>query len=240
MLYNESMTSGSTSRPYRKIERARREEETRLRITEAAVELHRTLGPANTKVTEVAKLAGVSRMTVYNHFPTEVDLFVACSTHWATQNPFPDPERWATIDDPCERLVSALKELYEWYGLKEDMLGKVFRDMPVVPSLAEVMDGLWSTYEDQLVRTLAHGWPVRRAEAEAGAKGKAKAKAEALQATLRLVLNFNTWRVLTGSGLDDRRAAELAVRLVVGVLGGGEVAARRPLGPSCRPCLTIP
>ena len=213
------MTSGSTSRPYRKTARARQEAETRQRITEAAVELHRTLGPANTKITDVAESAGVSRMTVYNHFPTEVDLFTACSTHWATHNPFPDPARWAEIDDPQERLASALKELYEWYGLKEDMLGKVFRDMPVVPSLAEVMDGLWSMYEDELVRTLAHGWPVRWAEAEAGAKGKAKA--EALQATLRLVLNFNTWRVLIESRLDAGRAAELAARLVKGAVGKG-------------------
>ena len=200
------MTSDSASRPYRKIERARREEETRLRITEAAVELHRTLGPANTRVTEVAKLAGVSRMTVYNHCPTEVDLFVACSTHWATQNPFPDPERWAAIDDPPERLVSALKELYEWYGLKEDMLGKVFRDTPVVPSLAKVMDDLWSPYEEELVRTLAHGWQVREAESEA------------LQATLRLVLDFHTWRVLTGPGSDHGGTAELAARMVIGAV----------------------
>ena len=201
------MTTGSTSRPYRKIERARRQEKTRQRIAEAAVELHRTLGPANTKVTDVAKLAGVSRMTVYNHFPTKVDLFVACSTHWATQNPFPDPARWATIDDPPKRLVSALKELYEWYGLKEDMLGKVFRDTPVMPSLAEVMDQLWSPYEDELVRTLAHGWPVRGAEMEE------------LQATLRLVLDFHTWRVLTGSGLDHGCTAELASRMVIGAVG---------------------
>ena len=200
------MTSGSTPRPYRKTERARREAKTRRRITEAAVELHRTLGPANTKVTDVAKLAGVSRMTVYNHFPTEVDLFLACSTHWATENPFPDPARWAVIDDPPERLLSALKELYEWYGLKEDMLGKVFRDTPVVPSLAEVMEGLWTTYEDELVRTLAQGWPVRGPEAEE------------LQATLWLVVNFNTWRVLTGTGFDDGRTAELAAGLVIGQL----------------------
>ena len=206
MLYNETMTSGSTSRPYRKTERARKAAETRRRITEAAVELHRTLGPANTKVTEVAKLAGVSRMTVYNHFPTDFDLFMACSTHWATGNPFPDPETWAAIDDPPERLVSALKELYEWYGLKEDMLGKVFRDTPVVPPLADVMDELWSTYVEELVRTLAHGWPVRGAETEA------------LQATLRLVVDFNTWRVLTGSGSDHGRAAELAARMVIGAV----------------------
>jgi AcrR family transcriptional regulator len=145
-------------------------------------------------------------MTVYNHFPTEVDLFLACSTHWATENPFPDPARWAVIDDPPERLLSALKELYEWYGLKEDMLGKVFRDTPVVPSLAEAMEGLWTTYEDELVRTLAQGWPVRGPEAEE------------LQATLRLVVNFNTWRVLTGTGFDDGRTAELAARLVIGQL----------------------
>ncbi len=201
------MTSDSTSRPYRKTERARQEAETRRRITEAAVELHRTLGPANTKITDVAELAGVSRMTVYNHFPTEVDLFMACSTHWATHNPFPDPARWATIDDPSERLVSALKELYEWYGLKEDMLGKVFRDTPILPPLAVVMDELWSTYVEELVRTLAHGWPVRGG------------KTEALQATLRLVVDFHTWRVVTGSGLDHGRAAELVARMVIGAVG---------------------
>ena len=200
------MTSGSTSRPYRKKERARREEETRRRITEAAVELHRTLGPANTKVTEVARLAGMSRMTVYNHFPTETDLFMACSTHWATHNPFPDPARWVTFDDPSERLVSALKELYGWYELNEDMLGKVLRDTPILPSLAEVMDDLWSTYVDELVRTLAHGWPVLKAETEA------------LQAILRLVVDFHTWRVLTTSGSDHGRTAELAARMVVGVV----------------------
>ena len=196
------MTSSSTSRTYRKTERARQEADTRRRITEAAVELHRTLGPANTKITDVAELAGVSRMTVYNHFPTEVDLFVACSTHWATQNPFPDPSRWAAIDDPSERLVSALKELYGWYGLKEDMLGKVFRDTPVVPALAGVMDGFWSKYVEELVRTLAHGWP---------AVGDADV---VLQPALRLVVDFGTWRVLTGSGLDHGRAAELAARMV--------------------------
>ena len=200
------MTSGSTSRPYHKTERARQEADTRRRITEAAVELHRTVGPASTKITDVAELAGVSRMTVYNHFPTEVDLFVACSTHWETQNPFPDPARWAAIDDPSERLVSALKELYGWYGLKEDMLGKVFRDTPAVPSLAEVMDGFWSTYVEELVRTLAHGWPAE------------EVADEVLQSVVRLVVDFGTWRVLTGSGLDHGRAAELAARMVFGAV----------------------
>jgi len=181
------------------MKRAQGEEETRLRITEAAVELHRTQGPANTSIAEVARLAGVSRMTVYNHFPTDVDLFTACSLHWATLNPFPAPAPWATIDDPSERLIRALKEIYEWYGLKQDMLGKIFRDLPVVPALQTVMGGLWSTYVEEIVRTLAHGSPARRGE---------------LDATLRLAVDFNTWRILTGAGLSHVRAAELAARIV--------------------------
>lgn len=207
MLYNENMNSDSSARPYRKAERARQEQETRLRITEAAVELHRTVGPANTTMTELAELAGVSRATVYNHFPSEFELFMACSTHWATQNPFPDPSRWGAIEAPSERLVSALEELYRWYRLKEDMLGNVFRDTPVVPPLAEVMGQLWSTYEAAMVQTLASGWVAGKGEMEE------------LEAMLRLVLDFNTWRVLTDAGLSHGRAAVLAARMVIGVVG---------------------
>lgn len=143
-------------------------------------------------------------MTVYNHFPTEVDLFTACSTHWAAENPFPDPTAWEAIQDPYERLDHALKELYRWYRLKEDMLGNVFRDVPFVAALAEVMGGFWSSYVAVLVRILTRGWP---------AKG---ARLRALEAAIRLTIDFNTWQTLTGSGLSDRRAAKLAADMVSG------------------------
>ncbi|MEN8145248.1 MAG: TetR/AcrR family transcriptional regulator [Gemmatimonadota bacterium] len=201
------MSTESPTRSYRKTERARQEAETRLRITEATVELHRTLGPANTTVTDVAKLAGVSRMTVYNHFPTLTELFMGCSTHWAASNPFPDPERWAEIDDASERLVSALTELYGWYEQKEDMLGKVFRDVPIVQALSTVMSELWTPYVDGMVGVLAHGWPSTNTEPET------------LHAALRLAVDFNTWRVLTESGLNHQGAAHLAARMVAGGSG---------------------
>ncbi len=142
-----------------------------------------------------------------NHFPRETDLFMACSTHWASQNPFPDPTRWAGIDDPAARLVRALEELYGWYQLKEGMLGKVLRDARVLPPLAEVMDDLWSKYMEEIARTLAEGWSVDRAESDA------------LHAALRLSVSFDTWQVLNSSGLDHDRAAEVAARMVMGALG---------------------
>ena len=71
--------------PKRKYELKKRADEmakTHLRITEAAIELHGTVGPARTTLSAVAERAGVERRTLYRHFPTEADLFAACSTHY--------------------------------------------------------------------------------------------------------------------------------------------------------------
>jgi len=54
--------------------RAEQEARTRLRITESAVALHESLGPARTSVSALAERAGVRRSTVYRHFPTDADL----------------------------------------------------------------------------------------------------------------------------------------------------------------------
>jgi AcrR family transcriptional regulator len=204
-LYNENMEAAS-KRPYRKRKRAESEEETRRRITEAAVELHGTVGPANTTVTEVAELAGVSRMTVYNHFPTDADLFVACSTHWGSEHPFPDPAAWTAVADPGARLGRALADLYAWYGAEREMLANVLRDAPLIPSLAPLVDGWWSGYMDEVLDVLAVGWTI-----DGGTE-------QELRASLRVVLDFHTWQILGGSGLDDEAAAELATRAVSGVV----------------------
>ena len=70
---------------------------TRQRIVDATVELHTTVGPARTTVSAVAERAGVQRHTVYAHFPTEGDLFGACTAAWQERNPFPDAARWAAL-----------------------------------------------------------------------------------------------------------------------------------------------
>ena len=82
-------------RPYRMKKRAELEAATRRRITESAVALHGTVGPARTTMSAVAEHAGVRRSTLYRHFPDETSLFAACSAHWAAQHPVPDIEAWA-------------------------------------------------------------------------------------------------------------------------------------------------
>ena len=189
-------------RPYRLKKRAQQQEETRERIVEAIVELHRTVGPAKTKITEVAEMAGVGRMTVYNHFPTDSDLFRACGAHWSAQSPPPDPTRWARIDNPDERLDLALLQMYDYYNREGEMLGKVLRDEPLLPALAAVMSELWWPFFDAAVGTLVRGRTLH------GGRKKL------FTAAVRLALDFATWRTLTESDLDTAAAAGLAADLV--------------------------
>src|SRR5919204_3974234 len=102
----------AATRRYRKRLRAEHEQQTRQAITEAAVKLHGTVGPARTTVTAIAEEAGVQRATVYRHFPDEETLFAACSGHYMATHPPPDPSRWVEIADPADRLREALTDVY--------------------------------------------------------------------------------------------------------------------------------
>jgi AcrR family transcriptional regulator len=196
------MADETESRRYRKRKRAKQEEATRQRITEVAVELHRTAGPARTTVTEIADRAGVSRMTVYNHFPTDADLFGACSAHFAARHPLPDPEAWSAVSGPADRLRSALAELYAWYRRTEDMMDRVLRDAPAVPAIGDILAGWWWPFVDRAVDVLTAGKP---GDDSAGDR----------RAAIRLLVDFRTWQLLARSGLDDARAAALAARMAI-------------------------
>lgn len=182
--------------------RAEQEAETRLRITESAVELHGTLGPAQTSVSAVAEHAGVRRSTVYRHFPDEAALFGACSAHWAARNPPPDITAWERIADPEERLAAALAELYAYYGRNAEMLENLLRDAPKVPVVAELM-APFGQFLAAATEILLRG---------RGARGKAR---ERRRAAIGHAVAFPTWRDLTrAQGLGDPAAADLMRRLV--------------------------
>src|SRR6185369_1888905 len=102
--------------------RADKQHGTRRRIVDAALELHETVGPARATITEIAKRAGVSRVTVYRHFPDELSLLQACTGTYNIEHPPPDPSGLAAIADPQQRLEAALTGLYAYYAENEPML----------------------------------------------------------------------------------------------------------------------
>jgi AcrR family transcriptional regulator len=187
-------------RKYELKQRAERLADTRRRITEATVELHRTVGPAATHINEVARRAGVQRMTVYNHFPNETALLTACSAHWRELHPTPDLDAWRAVADPGARLRQGLRELYGWYRETEPMTGNVLRDAQVLPTLHAVLEGGLLRYLDQAHKALTE--PL-------GARGRRR---ERVDAAARAAIDLHTWRAL--ASLGDADAADLAAGLI--------------------------
>src|ERR687894_47757 len=183
--------------------RAERYQQTRQRIVEATVELHRTAGPARTTITDIAKRAGVERQTVYNHFPDELSLFKACSAHNCSLNPPPDPEPWKLIPDPEERLRSALAEVYAYYRRNEQMLANVTRDAQANPNMRKVLEP-----------RIKHQERMRDARAAGWAQGDGLRR-KLLYGALWMALEFQTWRTLVREqGFEDDEVIELMVGMV--------------------------
>lgn len=185
------------TRPYTLKRRAERQDETRQRIVDAAIELHQTIGPAATTISEIAERAGVGRVTVYRHFPDELTLARACSGQYLERNPPPDVERWRGILDADARLRTALRETYAYHRATQKMFSHVLadaRDHPVmVPYHRHWRRGVEVLLEPRLVR----GRERRR-----------------LRAAIALALSFDTWRTLSREhGLTDPQAVELMLRL---------------------------
>lgn len=198
------------TRKYEKKRRAEQQAETRQRIIEAMVALHREVGPARTTVSAIAERAGVERLTVYRHFANESAMLQACSAHFATEVSQPDPADWSDVADPVERLRAALLAFYGYYRRGEDMLTHVHRDTSQLPTLAAVMRP-WDVFVDGVRDSLLVGWAASRTARRR------------LTAAVAHALRFETWRSLARvEGLGDAEAADLMVLLAQ------SAAARRP------------
>ena len=190
-----------TKRKYELKRRAEQMAQTRLRITEAAIDLHGTVGPSRTTMSAVADRAGVERRTLYRHFPTEAELFAACSTHYFAAHPWPDLRSWRTIGDPQERLERALDDLYAYYERTEPMLSNVLRDAELVDFAREAVAPL-DAYLDDAADVLIAG---RRA------RGRRR---QLLRGAVRHALAFSTWRSLSDNGIERSDALRLSTALV--------------------------
>jgi AcrR family transcriptional regulator len=200
----------SEPRAYEQKIRAERRRETRRRIVEATVGLHREVGPAKTTIAEVARRAGVSRLTVYHHFPDETELFAACQGLFMELNPPPDLGPAMLLADPIERIREALHMLYRWYRQAAPVTDKVQHDRRTVPALDALMRRTGDAQHDRTARLLASGFHRR---------GK---PAERLRCVVRLALDFWTWRRLTSEGLNDAEAAEVMTGVIATLGSRGE------------------
>jgi AcrR family transcriptional regulator len=190
-----------TKRKYELKQRAEEMARTHQRITDAAIGLHGTVGPSRTTLSAVAQRAGVERRTLYRHFPTEAELFEACSAHYFTANPWPDLDDWRAVRDPHERLERALDELFAYYERTEPMFSNVLRDAEVLDFARDAVAPL-EAYLDDAVEVLSSG---RRS------RGRRR---RVLKGALRHAVSFSTWRSLSSNGVARSDAVRLISALV--------------------------
>jgi len=191
---------GKSRRPYRLGKRAERQAETRRRIVEAALELHTTIGPLATTVSAIAERAGVERLTVYRHFPDEKTLYAACTAHYMSLHPPPDPRSWLTINDPRERMRSGLSEQYAWFADNARRQASILRDIEAVRARGSLPNR--PPFEGPAVDALWSGWKAR---------GRAR---ERLRAALGHALSFYTWRSLER---EQKLTRDDVIELMVGL-----------------------
>ena len=196
------------TRRYELKQRAERQAETRQRIIEAVVALHREIGPGRATISAIAERAGVERLTVYRHFGDETELFRACSAHFRAAVPPPDQAAWAALDAPADRLRAALHAFYAYYRRGEPMIANVRRDAEQLPALAAVIAPGREAMR-QVTLDLAAPWRAR---------GRVRKR---VVAAVAHALDFETWRSLVrDQGLSDADAAALMVDLARAAASG--------------------
>jgi AcrR family transcriptional regulator len=141
-------------------------------------------------VADIARRAGVQRLTVYNHFPDLEALMPACSAHWLAEHPQPDLGPAFGLPDPAERLRAVLTALYGWYRENAGMQRRMRGERATVPELDAWMAQSADRALDELADGLADGFD---------------------RPLVALALDFWTWDRLAREGLDDAAAAELMV-----------------------------
>jgi AcrR family transcriptional regulator len=160
------------------------------------------LGPSRTTVSEIAERAGVTRPTVYAHFPDDRSLFEACSGHVREAVPPPDPTAWRSISDPAARLETALRDLYGYYERLEPLLENVQRDAAVMPIVAE-MNAYRVRYLGEIRDLLLEAWPTRDG-------GRAR-----VRLAIGHALDFRTWQSLVRrQGCRSNEAVQLMLTFV--------------------------
>jgi len=167
-------------RPYLQNERAATQARTRQKIVDATMQLHQDKGLLATTVSDIAKRAGVGKVTVYRHFPSDTELVEACSGQYFHLNPFPDLESWSSIASARIRIMKALKDTYEFHNKTEPMMSGILSEARNHPVVQPYHD-FWA----QAVEVLASDLPP------------AFSNDKTFKARLSLALSFDTWYILT-------------------------------------------
>ena len=179
-------------RPYRKKRRAELEEQTRLRITESAVELHGTLGPSRTSMSAIAEHAGVRRSTALPPLPRRGGAVRGVQLALGAAQPAAGPGGVGGDRGPDERLRVALERALRLLPPNRARCSRnLLRDEAIVPASSGASPPSAAT---------------SRRRGDVLMAGRGRGRPRRVRAAIGHALAFTTWRSLAREqGLNDRR-----------------------------------
>ena len=186
---------------YRKRRRAEHEQQTRDRIAEAAMNLHQSVGPANTTVSAIAEAAGVQRATVYRHFPDDEAIFNRLHGPLLRAPPAPRPgPLGARSRTPTSGCAWRWPRSTRGTARPQPMLSKTQRDREHVPATAvKAFLGYFELIRESLMR---------------GRRERGRRRAR-VAAAISHAVAFPTWvSLVSEGGLSDGDAIDLVAAMV--------------------------
>lgn len=173
---------------------------TRRRIVDAAIRLHARQGAAGTRWDEIAAGAGVSRATVYHHFPSLEELIPACAKVAFDLAQVPGPEEaraaFAALPTTRERLDFFIRESCRCYAAGADWLRAAWRERDLVPAMGRAVGRFHAALAvllDAVLQDAALS-PERRA-------------------VIAALVDFPFWDALTSQGMTAEQVALHTFRL---------------------------
>ncbi len=174
---------------------------TRARIVGAAKKLHAERGLLATGWDDIARLAGVSSVTVYRHFRSLHELIPACALSFVDEiRPMTIEEAIAAFADlrnPRARLQRLVISNCDCYARGEAWMNAATREAELIPELGAVVVAQQLTLERLVRAALEGGRP-----------------AETLVATLRAIIDFPFWKSLRNAGQSAEEAKTTTLGLV--------------------------
>ncbi len=182
--------------------RARSTAMTKRRIVDACYEEHAEYGIVGASLERIAERAGVGVGTVYRHFPAYEQLVIACGEITFERLALPDEARAAEIFSSRmskrRRIERLVQETFSFYSRGPEAIRNVRNERSELPELLEEPHQLIESGLDELTRAALS--PFNPSDRQV--------------ATVRALLDFDSWRALLARDIRGQDAVETAASVV--------------------------
>jgi AcrR family transcriptional regulator len=188
-------------RKYDMTRRASAVAQTRLRIVDAALELHGEQGIAATSWDDIAARAGVGVGTVYRHFPSLDELIPACGEITRQVVALPDRQGVASLfdglDAPVERIERLVREAFAIYERGAPQLRAIRTEPDVHPNVAEAGEEVEAALA-ALIDAAVEPSEITPAD----------------RAVVRAMVDLGTWQALRDQGLGPEDSVDAVSQML--------------------------